>query len=130
MPLHPPSPATQPQLRVKQQNCKHSLLVSHTLVNSTDPAQWDLVLIQEPYVYPNSRLTPASRHWITIYPPPTPNSDDSPKSVILVSTRLNPDCYQQINLPSQHVTAIRLCINNMSLLIFNVYNPPRSDTAL
>jgi hypothetical protein len=44
------------RLRIKQQNCKHSKEITLTLINTTDPYDWDLVLLQEPYIYPSHNL--------------------------------------------------------------------------
>lgn len=50
-------------LKIKQQNCKHSKDITLTLLNTADPMKWDIILIQEPYIYPRTRLSPASPNW-------------------------------------------------------------------
>ena len=51
-----------------QQNCRVSKDIALTLINDVDPAKADLILLQEPYVYPNTKLTIASPKWHAIYP--------------------------------------------------------------
>lgn len=130
--MRPSATMTQSQLNLHiiQQNCKHCLNIAHTLINTLDPNTWDLVLLQEPYVYPNSNLTVALQNWIMIYPTPVPDDPSTLKAIILVSNRLKLDSYQQVPVASNHIAAIHINVQSMSILIFNVYNPPKSNLAI
>lgn len=121
---------TQSNLHITQQNWKHCISIAQTPINTLNPNDWDLVLLQEPYIYPNTHLTMASRNWVTMYPTPGNGDTNIPKSVILVSDRLNLESYQQITIPSIHVTGLRIHVQNMSILVLNVYNPPKTDLAI
>lgn len=130
MTISSPTTQTQPNLRILQQNCKHCINIAHTLINSLDPNDWDIVLLQEPYIYANTCLTVATRNWVTIYPTPSAGDSSTPRSIILVSDKLNPESYQQVSIPSNLITALRINVQNMSILIANIYNPPKTDLAI
>ena len=51
-----------------QQNCWVSKDIALTLINNIDPAKVDLILFQEPYIYPNTKLSIVSPNWHAIYP--------------------------------------------------------------
>jgi hypothetical protein len=42
------------------QNCRRSKTVMNALLNSVDPAEYDIICITEPYIYPKQRITTAS----------------------------------------------------------------------
>ena len=121
-----------PSLRIKQQNCRKSKTAVLSLLNTIDPAQWDIVLLQEPYIYPDSTLTVASHAWIMIYPSPTTEDPTSPSSVVLINSNLGSRCFQQVPLAANLVTAItyRSDESPMPITIFNVYNLPNADHTL
>ena len=115
-----------------QQNCRVSKDIALTLINDIDPANVDLILIQEPYIYPNTNLSIASPKWCAIYPLGRPTCARPPHSLILVSTNIDLSVIQQIPLLSNCVTAITFTpvpgVDPVHL--FNIYNPPNSDEAL
>ena len=121
-----------PSLRIKQQNCRKSKTAALSLINTVDPALWDIVLLQEPYIYPDSTLTAASHAWNVVYPPPMTEGPASPSSVILINSNLGSHCFQQVPLATNLVTAVtyRPDESSMPITIFNVYNPPNTDHAL
>ena len=121
-----------PGLRIKQQNCRKSKRVALSLINTADPALWDVILIQEPYIHPESTLTTASHAWNVLYPSPQSGGPASPSSVILINANLGPHCFQQITIMSNSITAVKLTPNASSapITIFNVYNPPNTNRAL
>ncbi|KIJ22827.1 hypothetical protein M422DRAFT_276688 [Sphaerobolus stellatus SS14] len=102
--------------------------ITLTLLNLTDPAKWDLILLQEPYIYPNSMLTIASARWFPLYPSCPPGQ--APRSLILVSSNLSSNTFEQSHIPSNTVTAISIFIPGGTINLFNLYNPPDSDAAL
>ena len=51
------TPTAMSGLRIKQQNCRKSKTTALGLINIANPAKWDVILIQEPYIYLNSTLT-------------------------------------------------------------------------
>jgi Endonuclease-reverse transcriptase len=119
------------QLRIKQQNCKHSKILALSMLESTDPALWDIILIQEPYIYPNTRHTTSSSKWITLYPTaPGHLAHMAPRSVIFINALLSLELYQQVKIPSNEITAVHFQNAHTSLTLFNIYNPPESNMAL
>ena len=116
------------QLRIKQQNCKHSKEVTLTLINEADPSKWDLLLIQEPYIYPDCRSSIATAKWFPLYPPQSINK--IPCSMILVSNTLSSNTFEQIQIPSDTVTATSIKLTDGTINIYNIYNPPDSNSAL
>ena len=115
-----------------QQNCWVSKDIALTLINNVDPTNIDLILIQEPYIYPNTNLSIASPKWHAIYPLGRPTRARPPRSLILVSTNIDLSTIQQIPLPSDCVMAITFTpvpgVDPVHL--FNIYNLPNSDEAL
>ena len=125
-----PENAPHSKLQIKQQNCKHSKDVTLSLINTTDPEDWDLILIQEPYIYPRSQLTLASQHWYTLYPSQDPDDHNLPCSLILISALLTSNSFTRICIASHIVTAISITQANTNINIYNIYNPPDTDMAL
>ena len=115
-----------------QQNCQVSKDITLTLINNIDPTKVDLILVQEPYIYPNTKLTIASPKWHAIYPLRCPTHARPPHSFILVSTNIDPSVIQQIPLPSDCIMAITFTPEPGldPVHLFNVYNLPNSDEAL
>ncbi|KAF8576367.1 hypothetical protein K439DRAFT_1287663, partial [Ramaria rubella] len=109
-------------LQIKQQNCKHSKDVTLTLLNLANPADWDLILIQEPYIYPNSRLTPATNKWVPLYPVSPANDDRPPRSIIFINANISTDSFQQIQIKSNKISTISMKHPDGTLDIFNIYN--------
>ncbi|KIJ43134.1 hypothetical protein M422DRAFT_89068, partial [Sphaerobolus stellatus SS14] len=116
------------RLRMKQQNCKHSKDITLTLINTADPDEWDLLLLQEPYIYPDSTLTSASAKWFPLYPICPPGK--TPRSTILVSANISSNTFEQARIPSDTVTSISIHVVGGTIEVYNIYNPPDSDTAL
>jgi hypothetical protein len=124
------STTTNKTLRIKQQNCKHLKDIMLTLMNMTDPLEWDLLLLQEPYIYPRTHLSPATANWYMMYPIQDNNNISLPHSIILISTQLTLGSFRQIQIKSHTISAITFTYNNDSNIdIYNIYNPPDSNTA-
>src|SRR4051812_34293339 len=96
------------QLSIWQQNCRKSLDNQLHLINSLNPTDYDLCLIQEPYIdhLNNTRAPPG---WRTVYPPShlDPNRPPS-RSVILISPRLATSAWMDLRIDSPDITAIQL----------------------
>ena len=120
---------TTPAIRMLQQNCRASKDISLSLINETNPTDFDIILIQEPYVYPNSHLSIASPKWRSYYPTQPPSDSGPPHSLLLVNTAIDPTAIKQIPVPSSLITAISLHPETQPLQNFNIYNLPNSDLA-
>ena len=117
--------------QISQQNCRKSKNVTLGLINSLDPSDWDISLLQEPYIYPNSLLTIASPHWNIIYPTASPNHDPS-STLILINSSIIPSTVVQILIPLHLITAITIQMEEdaHAINIINIYNPPNLNMAL
>ena len=124
-----PENAPHSRLQIKQQNCKPKD-ITLSPINTTDPQDWELILIQEPYIYPRSQLTPASQHWYTLYPSQDPDDCNLPHSLILISAKLTSHSFIQIHITSHVVTALSITQVGTNINIYNIYNPPDTDMTL
>jgi hypothetical protein len=123
-----PEPQEPNRLRIKQQNCKHSKTVTDTLISDTNPDDWDIILLQEPYIYPNTHITVTSPKWFTIYPRANPTNP--PKTATLISSKFPSNAFEQLSIPSELITAISLRLGAETLQVYNIYNPLTSDLAV
>lgn len=119
-------------LRVTSLNCRRSEEVVLSLLNSTDPAQWDVLCLQEPPLHIHDRASFRSSHWNLLLPSGAGARDQSEatRSVIYVSNRLQSDSYTQIPLKSLDVCAVQFSFPSSSLSVFSVYNPPSSVSSI
>ncbi|KAL6298154.1 hypothetical protein BKA93DRAFT_712744, partial [Sparassis latifolia] len=83
---------------------------------------FDIVLLQEPYLDPRTSLTRATSHWIVVYPH-THYSEarECTCSIIFVSKRISGETWSQIKVDSPDITAISLRTVSGPLHIFNIY---------
>ena len=119
-------------LQIKQQNCRKSKAVALSLISTVDPSLWDVVLLQEPYIYPGSRLAAASPSWNVIYPMYSLDDAHAPGSIILLNANISSQYFHQIPIQLHLVTAVSFHPDGDALLVtlFNIYNPPSSDLTL
>jgi hypothetical protein len=99
-----------------------------SLINLTNLSNYDLVLIQEPYIYPNTQLTIASSKWYPMYPVTTNDQAYQLKSIILVNTIASSSIHQ-IPIPSPYITVISSILPAGNVKLYNLYNLPDSDLA-
>ena len=100
------------KLRIWQQNINKSLLAQQDLINNIRPDDYELILIQEPYMDHNQK-TRASSHWRVVYPS-TYYTD--------LSAKLNTNSWRQMDVPCGDVTAIQISGDFGLISIFNIYN--------
>ena len=108
-------------IRLLQQNLNKSLNAQLHLLNTSRPNDWDILLIQEPWMsFNGSRATP---HWRILYPKLYFEDKTKPlRSLILINSRIPTDQYEQIQFRSADVSGIYLKTNDRKLIIINVYN--------
>ncbi len=115
-------------LRICQQNLNKSLVSQSAFLNMLDPDQFDLALIQKPYI-DWLGLTRANSKWWVIYP--TGHRDkgkvDKIQSAILVNKRISTNDWDKIDFDSPDVTAMHIHTPLGPLYIFNVYNDQAHD---
>jgi ribonuclease HI len=117
-----PAPDERKTLRIWQQNLRKSFPAQSSFLNSASPADWDLLVVQEPWLDSLSN-TRSNSHFSVIYPP-AHFSEGSPRtrSVILVNKHIPSDSYRTLPINSPDVTGIEISTNAGRVTIINVYN--------
>lgn len=117
------------RLRIWQQNINKSKKAHMDLINSNVHKEWDVLLLQEPYIdiFGNSKGNPM---WTVLYPADKGTSNKVVRSVIMVKGAMKSDTYEEIKVPgSNDITAIQISGAYGRLAIFNIYNDGKhSDT--
>ena len=119
--MQPDNNNTTTKLRIWQQNLNKSLAAQQDLINNLRPENYEIVLIQEPYIDHN-RKTRASSHWRVVYPSTYYTNLSGFRSVILINAKLNTNSWKQIEVKSSDITAIQLTGTFGQVSIFNIYN--------
>lgn len=87
-------------------------------------AQWDIVMLQEPYL--DSLGNPkATSNWQVVKPFQASYDNAPPiRSIIMVNTRLKSDSWEIIDMPNTNndLTGIQLRTEKGNFSIFNIYN--------
>jgi len=110
------------RLRIWQQNLNKSDKAQFDLINLPVHKDWDLLLLQEPYIYKLGNTKVTSK-WHTIYPSSHLTNSSTNRSVILVNTALDTNTWAQVPFEGTNdVMALRLQMLKSQLMIFNVYN--------
>jgi len=117
------------QLRIWQQNLNKSLISQLHLINTAHPNDWDILILQEPWMGPIG--TRSSPHWTVLYPNThfTDRSKTS-RSIILVNTNISTNSYEQIHFNSPDVTGIRLTHDTHKIILINTYNDCNHNDAI
>jgi ribonuclease HI len=115
-------PKSPDKLRIWQQNARKSKVAHEYILNTANPADWDVIAIQEPWIdaLGNARGT---RYWRVLYPSNHLRDGNSrPRSILLVNTNIATDSYISLNILNSDITAIRFQGDHGFLSIFNIYN--------
>ena len=113
---------TPTRLKIWQQNLNKSDKAHFDLINSPVHKDWDLLLLQEPYI-DKFRNTKATSKWHTLYPSSHLTDSTLNRSVILVNAALDTNTWAQVPLEgSNDVTIIRFRLPQGQITIFNIYN--------
>ena len=126
------TPPTQPekrQLRIWQQNMDKSLDAQSDFLHSLHHEQYDLAMIQEPYIDFRGK-TRATPHWHAIYPSLHRTTEETTRAVILVSAHLPSNSWTQIPIPSTDVVGVQLHGDFGTIRFINVYNDGAHNRAL
>src|SRR6266481_7713720 len=110
------------RLRIRQQNLNKSDKAQYDLINSPIHREWDILLLQEPYIdaYGNTKAT---SRWHTVYPSSHLSDNSTKCSVILVNANLDSNSWAQIPFNnSNDVTVVQIRTAQGRVTIFNVYN--------
>jgi len=109
------------KMKIWQQNVNRSLIAQTDVLHSTNPKEYDMILLQEPYI-DFLGATRATLYWMAIYPPQHCDAPKRSQSIILVNKRIATSSWTQINIPSFDITAVQLHGEQGTLEIFNIYN--------
>ena len=111
------------RLRIWQQNLNKSDKVQFNLINAPLHKDWDIFLLQEPYI-DNLGNTKATSRWHVIYPSSHLADDSACRTVILVNAVLDTNVWAQVPLEgSNDISVLQFWLpQGRRLMIFNVYN--------
>ena len=110
------------RLRIWQQNLNKSDKAQFDLINTPLHKDWDVLLLQEPYIN-NLGNTKATSRWHVIYPSSHLADDSTCRSVILVNTALDTNAWAQVPLEgSNNITILQFQLPRGCLTVFNIYN--------
>ena len=119
----------QRHLRISQQNLNKSLTAQLHLLNAAKPANWDILLIQEPWMAFNG--TRATYDWRVLYLKIYFEDNTKPlRSLILVNSKISTNQYDQLQFNTADVSGIVLKSNNRKVVIINIYNDCNNNNAL
>ena len=109
------------ELRIWQQNINKSLTSQLHLLNTARPAEWDVLILQEPWI--GHLGTRSSHHWRVLYPN-TYFIDNTKKSrsLIMVNTNIPTNSYEQLLIDSPDATGLKITQGTNKVYIINVYN--------
>src|SRR3981189_178279 len=110
------------RLNIWQQNLNKSAKAHWDLINSSIHKEWDIILLQEPYIdsYCNTKAT---YNWRIIYPSSHLTNEAAFRSVILVNAKLDTNHWHQINFNDNNdTTALQFNGPYGRISIFNIYN--------
>jgi hypothetical protein len=116
-------------LRIWQQNLNKSLISQLHLLNTAHPNQWDILILQEPWI--GHLGTRGSHNWRILYPNTYfTDKSKSPRSLILINTNIPTNSYTQIQFDSPDVTDVRITQGNQKIIIINIYNDCNNNDAI
>jgi exonuclease III len=116
-------------IQIRQQNTNKSLISQSDLLASLRRDDYDLCLIQEPYIDFRGK-TRANRNWVVIYPSTHHEHPDHTRSVILINANLVSDSWKQIHFEHPDITAIEIQGTFGTLRIINIYNDCNNNSSL
>jgi hypothetical protein len=118
-----------PNIRIWQQNLNKSLTSQHHLLSSARPSDWDILILQEPWM--GQLNTRSSPHWRVLYPDTFfLDNTKTPRSLIMINTNIPTNSYEQIHFRSPDVTGIRITEGDQTFLLINIYNDCRHNLSL
>ena len=110
------------RLKIWQHNQNKSDKAHFNLINSPVHKDWDLLLLQEPYI-DKFRNTKATSKWHTLYPSLHLTDSTANRLVILVNTVLDTNTWAQVPFKGcNNVTIIKFQLPQGQITLFNIYN--------
>ena len=114
-----------------QQNINKSRVCQHDLISSSKLIEKgvDIVVLQEPSINAFNKSI-ASKDWKAIYPSTHESSPQETRTIILVRDNLLTDSWEQLEVQSGDITAIRIKGKWGKISIFNIYNDCKHDNTI
>lgn len=122
-------------LKILQLNTRRSSAVLHSLLNDPTTSQFHFLLIQEPYIFPDSVRPITHPSWLPFLPTIPPDcanfspEDSTVKTLIYANRSLPSTALQPIPAHSNCLTAVSYMLNSHSFLLISSYTPPPSTFA-
>lgn len=115
----PESPSA--HIRIWQQNLNKSLTSQLHLLNSARPTDWDIIILQEPWL--GQLGTRSSASWRVLYPDTHFIDRTKPtRSLIFVNVNIPTNSYEQLHFNTPDVTGLRITQGPHKVIVINVYN--------
>src|SRR5882672_4993774 len=115
------TPAPTPTcLRLWQQNLNKSRSAQEDLINSDLPKNYDIILLQEPYIdsYGNTK---AKKDWRVVYPLSQLSHESPPCAVILINAKIDTNQWEHIHVPNtRDLVVIHICGDFGWLSIYDI----------
>ena len=123
-------PKAPDQLRIWQQNTHKSQTAQDYVINTARPEDWDVIALQEPW-FDTLGKSRASQYWRVVYPANYYEEGRARiRSVLLINTNIDTDCYSTIPIPHSDITGVRFKGPNGSLSLINIYNEITNNDTL
>lgn len=123
-------PDTQTKLQILQQNLRKSLHAQNDFCGNGYIDQFDLILIQEPYI-DFQKFTRATHHFHAVYPS-THLKGNAPvtRAITLINKRIPTNSWKQTLFDSGDVVSVDLMLNTTTIHVYNVYNDCEHDETI
>lgn len=109
-----------------QLNCRRSPSVLNSLFNDVNIANFLILAIQEPAVNHHTNRPPDQSGWhLIVTQPPDTSKSSRPRSCIYLNSTLNVNI-QPITSASRDIAACVIQVDDLHMLLVNVYNQPRT----
>ena len=117
-------------LRIRQANHNGSSSAHDSLINSSAHKNFDIILLQEPYINALGKVS-ASSKWRVVYPSSHLSLEEKIRAVILVNASLSTNVWHQVDIDdSNDVVAIQIEGPFGTTSIINIYNDQKHSRTL
>ena len=119
------------KLLIWQQNVNKSPTCQHTLLSNSilTKHEINIIVIQEPVMNGFSQSI-TSKDWILVYPSMHCAHPGKSCTLMLMSTMISTDSWEQLDFPSGDVTAIVIKGEWGKITIFNIYNDGNNNETI
>lgn len=108
------------KLTVWQQNLNKSAIAQHNMLQTVDPAKYDIIAMQEPAMDRLGR-TFVGLKWRAIYPAKHATIPKDTRAIILINKNIQTDSYLEINMETQDAVGLTIQTGCGEVEVYNVY---------